>query len=191
MKTCSKCHQEFPATLEYFYKKLDSISSTCKQCGAERSRQWRKENPDKLKKQGQEWRKKNLSRYNLNKKKWRQKNPEAHKKSRDNWYKNNKNKRTEYNNRRRANKLNNGWEKYTEQDMFNKYGTDCYLCQQPIDLNISRTEPEGLNIEHVIPIAKGGPDTLENVRPSHRKCNQSKHDKDLEEFLRHRETVKG
>ena len=32
----------------------------------------------------------------------------------------------------------------------------------------------GLHIEHFIDIALGGPDTLENVRPSHAWCNLTK-----------------
>jgi len=35
----------------------------------------------------------------------------------------------------------------------------------------------GLQIDHVIPIVKGGPDTLNNVRPAHGLCNIKKKDK--------------
>lgn len=81
--------------------------------------------------------------------------------------------------RRRARKLENGIEYYTEQQVLEKYGTICYLCEKPIDMDAPRTTwtkgwEMGLHIEHVVDIAKGGPDTLQNVRPSHGICNLTK-----------------
>jgi hypothetical protein len=167
---------EYPATLEYFNKKRNGLASQCIKCRKEYDKQYREKNRNIVRKRNNDWYWKNKEYHNQ--------------KSKEHWLNNRESYRLRER-RYRARKKNNGYEKYTEQDIFNKYGTDCYLCQKSIDLNIPRTEPEGLNIEHVIPIVKGGPDTLENVRPSHRNCNLSKHDKDLEEFLRHRETVKG
>jgi 5-methylcytosine-specific restriction endonuclease McrA len=62
------------------------------------------------------------------------------------------------------------------------YGTDCHLCGGAIDLDAPRTAGQpgwenALQIDHVIPLSKGGDDTLENVRPSHGKCNIRKHNK--------------
>lgn len=62
------------------------------------------------------------------------------------------------------------------------YGTDCHLCGGAIDLAAPRTTGQpgwekSLHIDHVIPLSKGGDDTLENVRPSHGKCNVRKHNK--------------
>ena len=80
------------------------------------------------------------------------------------------------NRRKRALKRNNGFEKYTETQVLELYGTNCYLCNIPIDMAASRRcgdfgWEKGLHIEHVIDIALGGPDTLDNVRPSHAICN--------------------
>ena len=63
------------------------------------------------------------------------------------------------------------------------YGTNCYLCNDPINLQAARRVgkadgwEQGLHIDHVIPISKGGSDTLDNVRPTHALCNLSKNDK--------------
>ena len=83
------------------------------------------------------------------------------------------------NRRKRAKIRKNGFEKYTESQVIELYGTDCYLCNTPIDMKASRRcgHPgweKGLHIEHVIDIAKGGPDTLANVRPAHAICNLTK-----------------
>jgi 5-methylcytosine-specific restriction endonuclease McrA len=61
----------------------------------------------------------------------------------------------------------------------NKWGSDCHLCKKPIDLQAPRATfqqgwESGLQLDHVIPISSGGPDTLENVKPSHGKCNIAK-----------------
>lgn len=81
--------------------------------------------------------------------------------------------------RRKARKLQNGIEYYTEQQVLAKYGSTCYLCKEPIDMDAPRTTwtkgwEKGLHIEHVVDIALGGPDTLDNVRPSHAICNLRK-----------------
>lgn len=81
--------------------------------------------------------------------------------------------------RRRARKLNNLVIAYKETEVLETYGTDCHICTKPIDLNAPRKVGKdnwqyGLHIDHIIPISKGGADTLENVRPAHAICNVSK-----------------
>lgn len=81
--------------------------------------------------------------------------------------------------RRRARKMDAVIIDYSVQDVLNKYGTNCHICNKPIDLTAARQVgfagwETGLHIDHVIPISKGGNDTLENVRPSHGKCNITK-----------------
>ena len=90
-------------------------------------------------------------------------------------------------NRRRARKLNNGVEVYTIQEVLETYGTDCHICHWPVDMSAPRRTgypgwETGLHIDHVIPISKGGEDTLANVRPSHAYCNNSKGARLMGEF---------
>lgn len=81
--------------------------------------------------------------------------------------------------RRRARKRDNGYEPYSEVQVLLKYGKNCHICNTAIDLKAPRRVGFGdwflsLHIDHLIPIAKGGPDTLENVRPAHAICNLRK-----------------
>lgn len=110
------------------------------------------------------------------------------------WSKTNVERRRElgrfHSKKRRALKLGNEHSEYKEQEVLDTYGTDCYLCKEPINLEAPRVAgvdgwEKGLHIDHVIPIIKGGPDTLENVRPSHALCNISKGAKELDEVLLH------
>lgn len=84
--------------------------------------------------------------------------------------------------RKRAKKKANGWERYTESQVIAIHGAVCHICCKPIDLALPRKIgvegwEMGLHIDHVIPISKGGPDKLSNVKPSHGRCNIAKSDK--------------
>jgi len=73
-------------------------------------------------------------------------------------------------------------DKSTVAEVLDKYGSICYLCAELIDLEAPRSPAQpgwerGLQIDHVIPISKGGHDTIDNLRPTHGKCNLSKKDK--------------
>ena len=76
--------------------------------------------------------------------------------------------------------------KYTRNEITRIYGTDCYLCSTPIDFEaIRQVGKEGwersYHPDHVIPLSKGGLDTIENIRPSHAQCNIRKGSRILEE----------
>ena len=69
---------------------------------------------------------------------------------------------------------------HTVQDIIDTYGTDCHLCNEPIDMGAPRKNglPNwqiGFQVDHIIPISKNGPNTLDNVRPSHSLCNIRRH----------------
>lgn len=56
-------------------------------------------------------------------------------------------------------------------------GSDCGICNNPIDMNVSRTSKMGLTVDHIIPLSKGGADTLDNMQPAHWICNVRKGNK--------------
>lgn len=58
------------------------------------------------------------------------------------------------------------------------YGSKCSVCSEEIDMSIARTSRLGLTVDHVIPLSKGGQDTIENMRPAHWICNVRKGNKD-------------
>ncbi len=80
------------------------------------------------------------------------------------------------NRRRRANQS----VEYNELQVIATYGASCYICGLAIDFMAPRRTgipgwENGFHIDHLIPVSKGGPDTLENVRPSHGICNLHKY----------------
>jgi cytochrome c5 len=174
MKTCSKCLQEFPATTEYFYKKPPNafgVDSVCKVCHRAGKKEWYKNNTE-LK----------LARDKAN----YERNKEAILKRNQEYYYNNIDKHRNKRSKQRARRKNVYYEPYTEAQMLEKYGTDCYLCSSPIDMKAPRQvgKPgweKGLHKEHIIAISNDGPDTLANVRPAHGLCNLNKSNKEIYE----------
>lgn len=158
-----------------------------------------KKNREKTNAKRREYYKKNKEKIEKYKSEYFKKYPEKLKRYRSNSYINNKEKRLdaskkyhkkypEYSRmskrRRRAKIKNNGYEPYTEEQVLALYGTNCYICAEPIDMNATRRCGQigwqnGLHIEHVVDIALGGPDTLSNVRPSHAKCNLNKKPREM------------
>lgn len=49
----------------------------------------------------------------------------------------------------------------------------CHICGFPIDYS-TRGEATSFEMDHVVPLAKGGKDAVENVRAAHKACNRSK-----------------
>ena len=81
--------------------------------------------------------------------------------------------------RYKALKLSAEHESFTTQMVIDKYGSNCHICLFPIDLENSRIVGSdgwetGLHLDHLVPLSKGGSDTLENIRPAHGMCNVKK-----------------
>lgn len=188
-KTCAYCKQTKSLSDYYFNYGTTNPRSRCKTCVKHLSNVSRQKNPEKYRKQNLAYYYKNKDALNeYRRAKW----PELYKSKIE--YHRQKNKKYRAENpdiingqarRKRARKKANGWEKYTEAQVLALYGTNCHICKTPIDLQASRKiGSEGwqksLHIDHVIPIAKGGPDTLDNVKPAHGLCNIHKQDKLLD-----------
>lgn len=59
--------------------------------------------------------------------------------------------------------------------VYEKYGGRCAYCGQPIAY-------KEMQVEHLMPLAKGGADSEENYMPSCRTCNHYKHTLTIEQF---------
>jgi hypothetical protein len=187
MKTCTKCKQEFPKTSEYFQIRKDrpcGFFSSCRECNNKTRSDWTKNNPDKNREKSKKWSRSNKDKVSKMNKRWRdlqgrEKLRQSNKAWRDaNPEKSRSNSRSKER-RRKARILQNGFNSYTEAQVLELYGTNCYLCDMPINLNAPRSTGKpgwktGLHIEHFVDISLGGPDTLDNVRPSHGWCNLTK-----------------
>lgn len=182
-KTCTKCKQTKPTTEFYKDTYHDRPRAACKLCCNKSVNAKRAKNPDAYRKQNLNYYYKNREEINKNcRAKWPEKykaNIEYHRKKDAKYRKENPDIINGQARRRRAKKRANGWERYTEAQVLEMHGAVCHICGDPIDLTLDRKiGNEGwemsLHIDHVIPISKGGPDKLSNVKPSHGKCNLKK-----------------
>lgn len=182
-KTCTRCKQT-KITSE-FYKDFNTggLRAACKACVKKFNNDKRRANPEKHRTQNLEYYYANKDQLNdYRRAKW----PEVYEQTREHrlsyrkqHMKEHPEKMREIARKRRAKKRANGWEKYTEAQVLEMHGAVCHICGNQIDLTLDRRiGKEGwemsLHIDHVIPISKGGPDKLSNVKPSHGKCNLKK-----------------
>lgn len=157
-----------------YYRHRKNGELICEKCRLFHNQYHRKlhaENPSKQVKRTEKWKINNPNAYK-----------DARKKADKNMRTNHKEKVLAKNRKRRATKLGNYSEPYTLEQVLERYGTNCHICQKPIDLQAPRLPRDGknweigLHLDHVIPISKGGADMLENVKPAHAKCNFLKGD---------------
>ena len=66
-------------------------------------------------------------------------------------------------------------QKQLRQLVTDVYGWRCSICHTMIDPNGTRLR-DRLSIDHVLPVSRGGTDTIENLRPAHYGCNAARGD---------------
>lgn len=194
---CPKCGIDKPLSDYYKNKSYTSgySTSSCKICHVAISVERAKGNK-KLKEYKSQWHAKNKERLSDKSKKYREDNKEeiARKKREYNATEAGKEKSkarfekwkmahpdgvNAIARRRRARKASVESESYSTEDVLTRWGTDCHICGEPVDLDAPRSTwvagwEVGLHLEHVIPLVIGGPDTVENVKPAHGLCNLRK-----------------
>lgn len=200
MKRCSKCKEEYPATLEYFYPEKrrgpGALRSTCKVCSAaqtkatrdpdkkrEYNQQWAEENRDKRRKSCREWRARNLEEQRERDRLAKAKDPERREKVKA-WRINNKDKARQ-NMRRYFSRKAGHSDDFTNADWqfaLDHFKGCCVACGRPaglfhtlaMDHWIPNSSPDcpGTVPANIVPLCNG-PDG----------CNQSKHARNPEEWL--------
>jgi 5-methylcytosine-specific restriction endonuclease McrA len=176
MKKCNFC-LEVKETSEFGKEPRVSsgLQAVCKDCKKIKNSKWQKENRDKQNISQAIWRKNNPDKVLEYSERYKESKAAANKQ----WHVKNKDKNRAYLRARRARIRGSEFEFFTESQLMSKYGTQCYLCNKPIDLAAPRKIGApgwemGLHVEHVVPISKGGGTTLKNTRPSHGICNLRK-----------------
>lgn len=122
------------------------------------------------------WRKHNSEKYRQSVKRWREKNYEKMLTSHRRWLKENATHVREYNRKKRAVKNKVTIKQFSKKELDQRMSVFGYQC--------SYCGGEFEQVDHVKPLSKGGPHCLSNLRPACKKCNLSKHNKNLHEWLK-------
>lgn len=174
MKKCKKCG--LTKSISEYYKNstyLDGTDSTCKSCKQEYQSMWREGNREEHRaysksyyqdhreeriKYYSNWQLSNKDRIRNNSNTWRRNNPERMKV-----------RRKLENARRRALIVNADGDFTMDEwlDLKDHYGNSCLAC--------GRSEPEiKITPDHVVPLKKGGSNSIDNIQPLCWGCNASK-----------------
>ena len=116
------------------------------------SAEWAKRNPDKVRAFGRRYANAHKEQMAKNKSEWRKKNPDRH---------------CAHNHKRRAMIAGNGGSYTTDEwnALCNQYENRCLSCG---------AQDVKLTVDHVIPIIKGGHNSIDNIQPLCTSCNSKK-----------------
>lgn len=62
-------------------------------------------------------------------------------------------------------------ERFKSSEIFERDGWVCGICGMRIDPSLRWPDQRSASVDHIVPVAKGGEDTRENVRAAHLGCN--------------------
>lgn len=159
MKTCSKCHVA-KTYAEYWVSRTgrtaDGYKNECKDCAKARRNAWAAENREREREWNQAKYQAKRENYAHASRRWRQENRgrylEIHRMSES---------------ARRARKRDTFIENVDPAVVYRMHGGMCGICEQ----FVSR---DNFEVDHIMPLAKGGQHGYVNVQPAHPRCNRSK-----------------
>lgn len=193
-KICTRC-QILKDSSEFYARKTtkSGLRSDCKTCVAEQNRSYKSKNAERIKIYSAKYRKKNQEKRSAARREWYQENRDhaiqyakdyVAKRLQENpdyvrnrnraWVEANREKtRLKAHLRRRA-KYDSGAFRVTEKELTKLRSMSCTYCGSE----------EDIQVDHVIPLARGGAHAIGNLVPACRKCNHSKNAKLLMEWRR-------
>jgi 5-methylcytosine-specific restriction endonuclease McrA len=171
MRCCGACRESFPLeTFGWKDRAAGKRLAACPPCLAARQRRYYAANPDRVKARTYQWNKANRETFNAVHRNYIAGSEEQRRKkaARDYaWARANPTKIAGYMQRRRAAKRVSEVAPVDRAAIIVRDGGICYLCG-------SKPTGRNLTLDHVIPLALGGPHVAWNLRVACRSCNGRK-----------------
>jgi len=172
-KTCIKCQVFKP--VDCFHKcssAKDGLQGKCKVCVKKYAAQYYLDNLEQIKASSKKYVLDNPQKHRTNNKQWRLANKEKANAAVRKHRLANLEKYRYYTSLRRAKKLTNGVYKISNNELKKLYESPCAYCGSK----------ESIEMDHVIPISRGGQHSIGNLVPACSRCNRSKSNKLLVEW---------
>lgn len=171
-KQCTACMSVFPATLDYFHKSkyADGFTAKCKSCRSTQRKKHYSKNKDRLLMQSREYYAANKLECRKRSEDWKRRNAEKYKSLVSAWKANNKDKVWSTKTRRRE--LEKSEFVVTAKDMLRLKNSVCATCGSQ----------DQIEIDHIIPLSRGGKHSIGNLQPLCRFHNRSKGSKFVSEL---------
>ena len=165
-KTCSVCKQTKP--FEEFGNKVNSAGgkySSCLICTRIQRKAYRERNQASIKAQmADNYQRNREKRLSYVAKRYKE-NPQPTKDAAQKWQKRNPEYFAAYQRKRTAKKRNNDFRYVSRKELVKLYQMPCIYCGSK----------DSIEIDHIIPIARGGRHAIGNLAASCMSCNRSKH----------------
>lgn len=156
-KVCTRC-REYRERAEFSPAKTkDGMRSHCKYCLRKAKAAYRAAHPEKIKAANAQPRDAEAVRRHTAK--WRAANREAVR---------------EANRRYRAKKLRAHISAVDVEAVWLRDKSTCHLCGKPVSRDVPWPQWMSPSIDHIIPLARGGSHSMDNIALAHLGCNQSK-----------------
>jgi 5-methylcytosine-specific restriction endonuclease McrA len=161
-KTCTKCNEWKPyAEFHRDKSTKDGRAYRCKTCAIAAATAWNSANHDRINQR----RRDNPGLYRESRRRSYRKNAQKRMQTTRDWMKRKPAQRRSHIHRARARVENPGIVRQEEWDaLMERYGGRCLRCGTT----------EDVYADHIVPLAKGGMNTIDNVQPLCRSCNAKK-----------------
>jgi 5-methylcytosine-specific restriction endonuclease McrA len=161
-KPCKACGVPKPESDFYFDKKRKIRYAVCKACHYARNRAWKAANIERYRELGRKGQKRHAKKH-----------PDKVRERMAAWVKAHPDCWVIKSSKRRAQKLDQHFSMVEWAALKLQYGNMCLWCE--------RQEPAiRLVPDHVVPLARGGSNTIDNIQPLCQQCNGVKHAKTID-----------
>jgi 5-methylcytosine-specific restriction endonuclease McrA len=172
-KACTKCRKWYPMNGYYVAKKEhDGRQDWCKACHSDHNKAYRLANLEESRAQQKRSREKDPVKTAEYFRKWKEANPERLSHIRRRWR--DKHRELYYYTQSVRNSYKQGRKPKLGQVSFNEW---IELCAHYDNRCLKCGERKPLTLDHVIPLSKGGTNTIDNCQPLCKSCNSGKKDR--------------